>query len=854
MQPSLEKLHKFFRLETERGFDNRAVVGGLNKILPAWETEARIDHLAEEIVRAVIHCLDEYPGLEPKARSESLKNLWRQIQENHQEGHVADLPRPHRQPLHEHNPYKPGETRQGKPNHPIQPPSQGQAASQERTQALMQGPTPPRSLRRAIDTGGDPTAAAKLGLSAPLTVLPGIGPKHAETLSRLGLKTLGDMLYYFPRRYDDYSQLKTIDRLWYGEDVTVIGTVQSVNQRPFRGGHIQITEVIIGDGTGFLRATWFNQPWIATRMSIGLPVSLSGKVGQYLGRLMINNPDWEPLDRELINTNRIVPIYPLSGRITQRWLRTLMNHTVNYWAPRIPDYLPNSIRQSAQLVDLSAALLEIHFPNNARQLQEARERLAFDEIFLLQLGVIRQKQAWQQVSGRIFETSDDWLGGQTSRLPYLLTEAQHRAIAEIRADLASGRPMNRLLQGDVGSGKTVVGAIGIGMVVQHGAQAAVMAPTSILAEQHFHTLTRLLCPGGENSEGAVLQPEEVRLLIGDTPETEKREIREGLSEGRIKLVIGTHSLIEAPIVFQDLQFIIVDEQHRFGVEQRAILRSKGTNPHLLVMTATPIPRSLALTVYGDLDLTVMDEMPAGRQEIETHVVLPVERERAYSLIRSQVNQGYQAFIIYPLVEQGERDEVKAAVEEYEILQKEIFPHLKLGLLHGRMRPEEKDEVMAHFRDGEYSILVSTSVVEVGVDIPNATVMLIEGANRFGLAQLHQFRGRVGRGDAKSYCLLIPESENAGENERLQAMVMTNDGFVLAEKDLEQRGPGEFLGTRQSGYSELRLANLTNVRLIEKARNLAQEFYQLDPTMTRPEHGSLEQTLRRFWGEGKGDIS
>ena len=702
MQPSLDKLHKFFRLESERGFDNRAVVGGLNKILPAWETEARIDHLGEDLVQAVIHCLDEYPNLEPEARSEALKNLWQRIQETHPIGHVANLPRPRRQPQRGQDVPKREEFRQEKPNRSFQPHSQTQAAPQEQAQSVMQGPMPSRSLRKAIDDGGDASAAAKLGLNAPLTVLPGIGPKHAENLGRLGLKTLGDMLYYFPRRYDDYSQLKPIDRLWYGEDVTVIGTVQSVNQRPFRGGHTQITEVIIGDGTGSLRATWLNQPWIANKMSIGMPIALSGTVSQYLGRLMINSPDWEPLDREQINTNRIVPVYPLSGRITQRWLRGLMNQTVNYWAPRIPDYLPASVRQSARLIDLSTALQEIHFPKNASQLQAARERLAFDEIFLLQLGVIRQKQAWQQVSGRTFEAMDDWLAGQISRLPYQLTEAQNRAIGEIRADLAASRPMNRLLQGDVGSGKTVVAAMGIAMVVQHGAQAAVMAPTSILAEQHYRTLTRLLCPTDEQPEGAALSPEQIRLLIGDTPETEKREIREGLSEGRVKLVIGTHSLLEAPIVFQDLQFIIVDEQHRFGVEQRSILRSKGSNPHLLVMTATPIPRSLALTVYGDLDLSVMDEMPAGRQEIETHVVLPLERERAYSLVRSQASQGHQIFIIYPLVEQGDRDEVKAAVEEHEILQTDIFPHLKLGLLHGRMKPEEKDEVMAHFRDGEYS--------------------------------------------------------------------------------------------------------------------------------------------------------
>jgi ATP-dependent DNA helicase RecG len=344
------------------------------------------------------------------------------------------------------------------------------------------------------------------------------------------------------------------------------------------------------------------------------------------------------------------------------------------------------------------------------------------------------------------------------------------------------------------------------------------------------------------------------LLVGDTPESEKQEIRAGLEEGIIRVVVGTHALLEEPVNFKCLQMVVVDEQHRFGVAQRAILRSKGENPHLLVMTATPIPRSLALTVYGDLDLTVMDEMPVGRIPVETHIIHPMERERAYQLIRSQIEAGHQAFIIYPLVERGERDEGKAAVDEHARLKADVFGHYQLGLLHGRLRPDEKEEAMRRFRDGEYQIMVSTSVVEVGVDIPNATVMLIEGANRFGLAQLHQFRGRVGRGPSKSYCLLIPETEDALENERLATMEDTNDGFILAERDLDQRGPGDFLGTRQSGFAELRMANLTDVRLIEKARQQALALFDRDPDFTEPENSDLAQTFQKFWGVGRGDIS
>jgi len=374
-----------------------------------------------------------------------------------------------------------------------------------------------------------------------------------------------------------------------------------------------------------------------------------------------------------------------------------------------------------------------------------------------------------------------------------------------------------------------------------------MAPTSILAEQHYRNFTNLLKD--------ILKPEEIRLLVGDTSEAEKEEIRNGLANNTIKIVIGTHAVIEPSVQFADLQFVVIDEQHRFGVEQRAELRSKGTNPHLLVMTATPIPRSLALTLYGDLDISVMDEMPAGRQPVNTFVLRPQERERAFTLLRGQIRDDKQAFIIYPLIEESEKIEARAAVDDYETLSKEVFPDLKLGLLHGKMRPSEKDEVMLKFRDKQYHILVSTTVVEVGVDVPNATVMLIEGADRFGLAQLHQLRGRVGRGSDQSYCLLIPTHEDKSENERLQAMTESNDGFFLAEKDLQIRGPGEFLGTRQSGYaSSLRMASITDVKLIEKARVQAQAVFEKDADLSQPEHKLLAESLGRFWGEGKGDVS
>ncbi len=830
MQPSLEKLRKFFRLEHENGYANNAIIGGLAKMLDFWEGEARVDGIQEEVIQAVVQRLRSYDGLSPTSRADALKGLWKRIGETYPETQQKTQPKPY------------------------PPSSQPQVDSSSRVEPQQKEYRPPRvAPPRSESVPGAKTSATPAALDAKLTVLQGIGARHAETLGKLGMITLGDMLYYFPRRYDDYSQLKPIKSLWYGEQVTVIGTIQSVTTRPIRGGKATIIEVIISDGTAALRLSYFNQPWLANRFKQGDAISVSGRVDQYLGKLIMNSPDWESIETENLHTNRIVPIYSLAERITQKWLRGVMKQVVEYWAPRVADALPESVRSSARVMPLTDALIQVHFPDSQDKLKAARERLAFDEIFYLQMGVLRQKRDWKSVEARRFPISDEWLGARLTSLPFTLTSAQQRAISDIRADLDSGKPMNRLLQGDVGSGKTVVAALAAAIITTNDApsagtsQAAIMAPTSILAEQHYRNFTNLLKD--------VLKPEEIRLLVGDTPESEKEEIRTGLVNNTIKIVIGTHAVIEGPVQFADLQLAVIDEQHRFGVEQRKELRSKGTNPHLLVMTATPIPRSLALTLYGDLDLSIMDEMPAGRQPINTYVLRPQERERAFTMLRGQIKDGKQAFIIYPLIEESEKIEARAAVDDYETLSKEVFPELKLGLLHGRMRPNEKDETMLKFRDKKFDILVSTTVVEVGVDVQNATVMLIEGADRFGLAQLHQLRGRVGRGSDQSYCLLIPTREDATENERLQAMAESNDGFLLAEKDLQLRGPGEFLGTRQAGYtSGLRMASITDVKLIEKARIQAQNLFEQDADLSKPENTLLAEAFGRFWGEGKGDVS
>jgi len=826
MKPSITKLRNFFRLEAKKQYENKAIIGGLENMLTQWAAEARADQVPESIIQAVTIRLRDYQGLSQNSRKEVLCGIWKRIQR--ELGATAledDVQQPQRA---------------------SQPPKHSKSKAQI-IPSKVDPAAPKEEISPQLRPEHKPEETADL--DASVTTLDKIGPRYAEKLKQLNILTLGDMLYHFPKRHVDYSQLKPINRLSYGDKVTIIGTVQSIYKRAIKSGSSQLVEAIVSDGSGALQVTWFNQPWIINKIKANTQISISGKIDQYLGRLTVNNPEWSPIERKHLLAKGITPVYPLTAKVSQNWLRQRMEDVLQQWADNVPDPLPLSMRENAEVMDLSIALRQVHYPDSWGKLKLAQHRLAFDEILLLQLGVLQQKKAWQERQAHAYEISNAQFSIIVERLPFTLTAAQQRSLVDMRKDLASGHPMNRLIQGDVGSGKTVVAALAAAIISQQDAQAAIMAPTSILAEQHYKNFLALLA-----SENSSLAPEEIRLMIGATNENEKEEIRTGLASGQIKIVLGTHALIEEPVTFNNLQLAVIDEQHRFGVKQRAALRAKGDNPHILVMTATPIPRSLALTVYGDLDLSVIDEMPPGRQTIETMVRYPQEREFAYNHIRRQVEAGHQAFIIYPLVEQSTNSDGKAAVEEYARLQKEIFPHLTLGLLHGRLSPSDKEAAMEKFHAGEYDILVSTSVVEVGVDVPNATVMLIEGAHRFGLAQLHQFRGRVGRGDAKSYCVLIPGKPDDAENERLKAMVETNDGFVLAERDLDQRGPGQFLGTRQSGFSELQMASLTDLALIEKARRHAQAIHHKDPNLALSEHQRLGIRLNRFWQVSSSDIS
>jgi ATP-dependent DNA helicase RecG len=830
---ALEKLFKILRLEQDQGFRNRAVIGGLESFAEIWLQEALAqskDDGSARWAREVREQLVRYTNADQTERVEMVKGILIDLEAS------SEVDRPQGPTRQEPAPAAP--PRRPAPRKPTPSP----------VVAEHEAPPPPSSPPA-------PPVRTSTGLDASVTTLPGISTAYASRLENLGIRTVADLLNHFPHRYDDYSTLKPIDRLEYGEETTVIGVIWETNTRTVRGGKT-IVSSIIADGSGTIEAVWFNQPYLVRQLRAGRRIVLSGKVDEYRGRLVLQSPTWEPLEAEQIHTARLVPIYPLTQGISPRWMRRLMKRVVDHWAPRLEDYLPESLRERAGLADLADAIQQIHFPDSQQSAEDARHRLAFDEFLFIQLGMLQQRRKWQSREGVPIPCSLETVETFLKSLPFELTEAQRRSVGQVVDDLTRACPMSRMLQGDVGSGKTVVAAVAALCAVAAGKQVALMAPTEILAEQHHRTITELLSGVGDLGLG---RPACVVLLTGSLRRVERGKVYTALASGDADIVVGTHALIQQHVTFKDLALVIVDEQHRFGVAQRAALRGKGSAAHVLVMSATPIPRSLALTLYGDLDISVIDELPPGRKPIETRWLLPGERERAYTFLRSQIEKGRQAFVLYPLIEESEKLDARAAAEEYERLQQDVFPDLEIGLLHGKMKAGDKDEVMARFRQGEISILVCTSVVEVGIDVPNASIMLIEGADRFGLAQLHQFRGRVGRGTHKSYCLLVSDTASPDDPqtratwERLRAIEETQDGFVLAEKDLELRGPGDFLGVRQSGMPALRLASLGNIRVLEQARSEAQSIFRSDPSLSSPEHLLLKEQMKRFW-QWEGDLS
>jgi ATP-dependent DNA helicase RecG len=815
----------------------------------------------EEQVRKVL-LLEKAKGLRDRAVLGGLDRYLKRLVENHSLGSQSSLLRSIAAlPSHGYASLDPARRRRWIES-ALSAVTSGAVAPAHRPASSRSGPTGGRSpaasaKRRAPPSGrrvaSEERAGGEKSLEAPITVLSGVRQGLAAKFARLGVHTVRDALLFFPRRHNDFAHIRKISELVVGQEQTVIVNVWSAEDTRI-GRRLRGTEAWVADETGMMRVVWFNQPYLARQLRTNAPLVLSGRVNLYKGQKTLESPEWELLEsEELVHTGRLVPVYPLTSGLPARTARRVVREALDTHLEVLPDPLPEALRRSRRLSPLRQAIRQMHYPDGWEALDEARRRLAFDELLVIQLGVLRRRRLWQE-GGRAqpLTLPEPVRRGFLESLPFQLTGAQRRALESILGDLAQERPMSRLLQGDVGSGKTVVAAAALLAAVASGRQGVLMAPTEILAEQHYRTLSNLLEAGEETPWIGLLAPSylekpmRMALLTGSLSTREKAAVQRQVAEGAVDIAVGTHALIQEEVGFDRLGLAVVDEQHRFGVMQRAALRGKGPSPHLLVMTATPIPRTLALTLYGDLDISVIDEMPPGRKPVKTLWTMPSERDDAYRFVREQVGQGRQAFVICPLIEESEALSVRAATQEYERLSREVFPNLRLGLLHGRLPAAEKDRVMRAFHGHDLDILVSTAVVEVGIDVPNATVMMVEGADRFGLAQLHQFRGRVGRGAEQSYCLLLSDDPSEEAQERLKLMEQTHDGFALAEADLRLRGPGEFFGTRQSGMPDLKVARLSDVKLIEEAREDAATLLDSDPELRGPGHTLLAAETARLW--------
>lgn len=668
----------------------------------------------------------------------------------------------------------------------------------------------------------------------------GVGPKLAATLSKVDIHTVMDLLKHYPRRHLDFQNRLKICDLEEDQEVSIFGTISSVSAFKSKRKSISILNVLISDGTGSVGITRFvggkSNKYLLERYKQQFPkgaqVLASGVVekDRFSRRFQLKNAEVEVIgllsdkgeEHSTIHAGRLVPVYPLTDGLSLRHLRTVIHNALEKFEYGVIDPLPREVKNQLSLEDLPAAIRTIHFPDDIETKDEARRRLVFDELFSIQLQLAHRRYKFDQneTALELKHSQDGYVKKLIDALPFTLTGAQDRVFAEIARDLSSSKPMHRLVQGDVGSGKTIVALMACLVAVENNFQCAVMAPTEILAEQHFRQFERLLAPLGLRCT----------LVLGKQGVKQRREIHQQLLSGQVHIAVGTHALIEDKVEFDNLGLIIIDEQHRFGVKQRARLKAKSQSPELLTMTATPIPRTLAMTIHGDLDVSEIDEMPPGRKPIKTKLLRPSQKRQMWDFVLQEVSDGRQVYIVFPLIDESESLAAKAATAEFDKLVKK-FPKLRFGLMHGKLKPKEKDEVMDKFRDGEYDIMVSTTVIEVGVDVPNATIMIIENSDRFGLAQLHQLRGRVGRGSDQSYCFLISDSKSQSTRERLEILTQTNDGFVVAEKDLEIRGPGEFMGYRQSGLPDLVLADLvSDAKILEEARNIAIALVKEDPEL------------------------
>lgn len=834
--PASDRLKRILQFERARGCADTAVIGGIDALLrnllsPASGPPAPAVHTAVKLLgkRA-------YASLSAEARRAWIDAVLS----------LAPVPAPpsatvpqHTLPLHTDRAAR------------AEPPAPPRAAVE--APGKLPKVARPR-LPAAAGTSPGKTDATPPSLDSPVTRLPGVGSNRAELFGKLRIGTIRDLLYHFPHRYDDYSRVVPISALQVGEQRTVVARVWSSTAVVIGRTVRKSTELIVGDETGNMQVVFFNNPYPAQKLRTNQRVTLSGTVSSFQGQRQMQNPEWEIIEEgsdidQAIHTGRLVPVYPLTQGIQNRAMRQFVRAALDRVLDQLPDPLPADVREKHGFPDVRSAIRQAHYPDNAATLEAARRRLAYDELLILQLSVLaRRTRRVSTLRAPALMLPADLRDAFVASLPFPLTGAQRRSVDVILNDIASTTPMARLLQGDVGSGKTVVAAAALLAAAASGCQSVIMAPTEILAEQHFRTLCRAF--GADAPEGSHIarcdpawfgKPLRLALLRGGLRAKAKREVQESIALGLIDVAVGTQALIQGGVSFDRLGLSVIDEQHRFGVEQRTTLSGKGENAHLLVMTATPIPRTLALSIYGDLDISLIDEMPAGRLPVKTRIVEPHERDFAYRFVRDQVESGFQAFVICPLVEESESIEARAATEEYERLRSEIFPDLSVSLLHGRMSPSAKDAVMQGFRERTADVLVSTAVVEVGIDISNATVIMIEGADRFGLAQLHQFRGRVGRSGEQSFCLLLSDSSSPEVRTRLKLLEDTSDGLELAEADLRLRGPGDYFGTRQSGLPTLRQARLSDVDILESAREDAGALLLEDPDLASP---ALAEVRRR----------